>query len=172
MPYTVTLLPGGERVAVEPGRSVLEAAREQGFALEAPCGGRGVCGGCAVEVLEGPAELPVSAEDRRHLSPARLARGFRLACRLIPGSDLTVRVPPPGEVAPAKLEVLAAESLETRPDRAIRKVLVRPAVGTLENIRIPLEEALREALPPGTPPPVPLEAVAGSPPWPAGESRC
>jgi uncharacterized 2Fe-2S/4Fe-4S cluster protein (DUF4445 family) len=54
------------------------------------CGGKGVCGKCAVIVKN--AGLPDRVEQR-HFSADDLARGTRLACRLIIDRDLTLEVP-------------------------------------------------------------------------------
>ncbi|MFW5845231.1 MAG: ASKHA domain-containing protein, partial [Planctomycetota bacterium] len=62
-----------------------------GLAVAAPCGGRGTCGKCLVQVLDG--ELPAGEHDRRHLSQAQLADGWRLSCTARVHSDCTVAVP-------------------------------------------------------------------------------
>ena len=51
--------------------------------IDFPCGGKGICGGCAV-CLSDRAPLPTPA-DRRHLTPGQLRQGYRLACRLPEG---------------------------------------------------------------------------------------
>jgi uncharacterized 2Fe-2S/4Fe-4S cluster protein (DUF4445 family) len=50
---------------------------DHGF--EFPCGGTGICGGCAVRVLSG--SLPVTDADREILTADQLRQGFRLACQ-------------------------------------------------------------------------------------------
>ena len=54
--------------------------------VEFPCGGRGLCKGCKVKVLEG--SLPVTAQDQARLTPTELAAGSRLACCAVATSDL------------------------------------------------------------------------------------
>src|SRR6266702_2701239 len=46
----VTFLPDNRTISVAPGTTVLEAARQAGVLIEAPCNGAGVCGKCAVLV--------------------------------------------------------------------------------------------------------------------------
>jgi uncharacterized 2Fe-2S/4Fe-4S cluster protein (DUF4445 family) len=58
--------------------------------LEFPCGGVGRCRRCRVRVLEG--EVGVDPVEEAQLSPEELARGWRLACRIEPTSDLTLEV--------------------------------------------------------------------------------
>lgn len=51
--YTVTFMPDNKSIQVEEGTTLLAAQRQAGYAPEAPCGGKGKCGKCMVEVLEG-----------------------------------------------------------------------------------------------------------------------
>ena len=48
--YTVTFLPAGISVAVAPGSTLLQAQIAAGLHPDAPCGGKGTCGKCRVEV--------------------------------------------------------------------------------------------------------------------------
>ena len=50
MIHTLTVLPGGDTLAVQRGESLLEALRAAGLPVEAPCGGHGTCGKCLVRV--------------------------------------------------------------------------------------------------------------------------
>ncbi len=47
--------------------------------VEFPCGGTGICGGCAVRPLSG--DLPVSTEDKTAFRSDEIAAGWRLACQ-------------------------------------------------------------------------------------------
>ena len=85
------------RIELDPLGLVLEA--EAGSTLESllaeygvefPCGASGLCGGCRVQVLEGAAEPQES--DLEILTPAEIAAGYRLACRIRPQSPLKLRV--------------------------------------------------------------------------------
>ncbi len=55
------------------------------------CGGRGDCGRCVVQFLEGT-PLPTGLE-RARLTPEELREGYRLACVTRPKGDCTIRVP-------------------------------------------------------------------------------
>ncbi|MBS6195127.1 MAG: DUF4445 domain-containing protein [Clostridiales bacterium] len=70
--------------------TLLEALRSQMDGVQAPCGGRGFCGKCRVQVLEG--ELPVKPEDEKAFSEEELKEGWRLACQAVPEEDLTIRL--------------------------------------------------------------------------------
>ena len=48
--YTVTFLPEGASVRVDPGTTLLQAQIAAGLHPDAPCGGKGTCGKCRVEV--------------------------------------------------------------------------------------------------------------------------
>lgn len=75
----VTFEPDGAVAGVAPGTTVAEAARTAGVRTELPCGGGGICGGCAVHA-EGDLAPPTRDEERA-LGADRLERGIRLACR-------------------------------------------------------------------------------------------
>ena len=86
----VTYLPSGKAVRVPEGTTLFNAAHWAGLPIESTCGGRGTCGKCGVQVLEGEAEL--SLADYRHLSE-RLDEGWRLSCQCPVTGPMTVDVP-------------------------------------------------------------------------------
>lgn len=68
------------------------------------CGGRGDCGRCVIQFLEG-APLPTGLE-RARLTPEELRQGYRLACVAKPRRDCKVRIPSGGDIsAPIVTEV-------------------------------------------------------------------
>lgn len=74
-----------QSVEVPTGTGLGEAIARTGLPLEQPCAGRGTCGRCRV-LLEGgraPADRlsPLDEVERRLLSAAEQAAGYRLACR-------------------------------------------------------------------------------------------
>ncbi len=87
----VTFQPSGKRLSVSPGTSLQEACRQAGFALPAPCGGKGTCGKCRLRILAG--DIPADERQRACLSPALLAEGWRLACQSEIHQDLTLADP-------------------------------------------------------------------------------
>ena len=86
----VTYLPSGKTVRVPDGTTLFNAAHWAGLPIESTCGGRGTCGKCSVQVLEGEAEL--SLADYRHLA-GRLEDGWRLSCQCPITGPMTVEVP-------------------------------------------------------------------------------
>ncbi len=79
MEIKVTFQPEGREVYVLPGTLVIEAAAQAGLVLDSPCGGKGICGKCLVEVREGKIE-PTAAE-KKIIPGEDLKKGSRLACQ-------------------------------------------------------------------------------------------
>ena len=95
--------PGGRRIRVPLGYSVLEASRAAGIAHASVCGGRGRCSTCRVQVVAGEAGLAVAAvEEAAVLLRIGAGPSVRLACQLRPRGDVTVvpLLPAHGTVAP------------------------------------------------------------------------
>ncbi|MCK4763867.1 MAG: DUF4445 domain-containing protein [Candidatus Aminicenantes bacterium] len=86
----VSFKPAGKTIDAAPGTELLEAARKAGIEIEAPCGGKGSCGGCVVRILSGK----VDSENTGTLSPSAVSRGFVLACKTkILDEPVTVDIP-------------------------------------------------------------------------------
>ncbi len=90
-PVKVIFEPEGRSVLVLPGTPLIEAAGRAGIVLEAPCGGRGTCGKCKVEITQNAP--PPGEADRRHLGREELRRGMRLACQTRVQKEMCVHVP-------------------------------------------------------------------------------
>lgn len=97
----LTLEPLDRALSVAAGTQLQDVLFAQG--VEFPCGGRGRCKGCRVKVLAG--QLPVTNDDARLLSERDLADGWRLACRAMASSDLTL------ELAQWEATILADDSV-------------------------------------------------------------
>ncbi len=74
----------------EAGANLLDICRQQQIPVEAACNGRGICGKCRVQVIQG--NVPAAEEERRVFTAQEIADGYRLACRVRVMSDLTVRL--------------------------------------------------------------------------------
>lgn len=89
---TITFLPDNRAVVVEPGTTILAAARLAGVTIEAPCNGAGHCGKCAVRVA--PTDLAgLVIHSAHHLSCEQEESGVVLACHAELHGDLTVQLP-------------------------------------------------------------------------------
>jgi len=83
--------PGGRRVVVTPGMSVLDASKSAGIPHASLCGGRGRCSTCRSRIGPASARLPQpSPEEARVLKRVGAAPNVRLACQLHPTTDLTI----------------------------------------------------------------------------------
>lgn len=79
--------PHGVTVWVECGSTLLEAARKAAEPIDAPCAGRGVCGGCAVRITSGSVAPP---DEQELVGLRRAPSGVRLACRAVVQGPVTV----------------------------------------------------------------------------------
>ena len=118
----VTFTGFGVEVEAEPGERLLDVARRAGAPIPAPCNGRGICGRCAVRVVEGALAEP-EAEEVRILQ--RAGGDIRLACRARIGSgDVSV-----GQLGRPKVPVWPAS--ESRDDYGtVRRFRVAVDFGT------------------------------------------
>jgi len=106
--FRVLFQPDGRTVEVDAGRTVLDAARKAGIHLNAPCGGKGVCGNCKVQVTNAD-DLPVTDADREHFREGEREQGYRLACQLRVTRDLTVLIPEETRLSDQKILEMGTE---------------------------------------------------------------
>jgi ferredoxin len=67
---------------VPEGATLLDAARGAGLPIARACTGRGLCGRCDLEILEGHGALsPEAPDERETLERDRLAATRRLSCQ-------------------------------------------------------------------------------------------
>ena len=98
--HTLELSPADLKLEVASGTQLQDVLFAQG--VEFPCGGRGRCKGCRVKVLKGI--LPVGEEEKKLLTGAELAGGWRMACRHPVAGDLKL------ELAQWEMPILGDES--------------------------------------------------------------
>ncbi|MGE5613232.1 MAG: ASKHA domain-containing protein [Bacillota bacterium] len=79
---------GKRTMLAEKGTNLLELLVRSGIPMNTPCGGKGICGKCAVKV-EGFRE-EVTDSEKRLLGMDRIGKGFRLACQVTVSSRLDV----------------------------------------------------------------------------------
>jgi len=79
--YTVTIFLDGheKKVTCEPGSTLMDVFHHNNIYIEAPCGGKGICGKCKVRVLEGKVS-DITALESKYLSQKEKQDGYRLAC--------------------------------------------------------------------------------------------
>jgi uncharacterized 2Fe-2S/4Fe-4S cluster protein (DUF4445 family) len=152
---------GLELVEAVGGERVMDAlARLAGSRVEAPCGGKGLCGKCRVRLLSGSLSAP-DARESHLLTAAELGAGIRLACLAKVAGEAELELPERGQ---ASIVSAGPDALLTL-DPPLRLVAVSPREGSLENQsddESRLLEALALALPAGLAPRrVSLRALPG-----------
>ena len=75
------------------GATLLEACAAHGIYPPSACGGRGLCGRCAVQVVSGALSAPTPAEEKKIL-PEDRAKGMRLACQTRIQGDIEIQLSP------------------------------------------------------------------------------
>lgn len=78
---------------VPSGATLLEACAVHGIYPPSACGGRGLCGRCAVSIVAGALSAPTQAEEKK-ISAEDRAKGLRLACQARIQGDVEIRLSP------------------------------------------------------------------------------
>lgn len=89
---TIRFGPSERTVEASAGETLLDVLRREGLFVEAPCGGRGLCGGCRLRVS---GDLSPADEGERALLGSR-SEEIRLACRARLAGEATVTLGVPG----------------------------------------------------------------------------
>ncbi|MFC1666636.1 ASKHA domain-containing protein [Candidatus Omnitrophota bacterium] len=101
--FTITFLPEKKTILVDRGTDLLTAAIKAGIHIYNSCGGEGVCGRCKVIVKKGR----YATEYSGRISEKERKKGYVLACRTTPGSNMAILVPPESRLG--DIEVLTDE---------------------------------------------------------------
>jgi uncharacterized 2Fe-2S/4Fe-4S cluster protein (DUF4445 family) len=136
----VVYKPFDKTTRVPPGTTLFSAAHWIGLPIDSTCGGRGTCGKCKVQVLEGGAQITTA--DRKQLRADELEAGWRLSCQAKVYDDTTVTVPELLRVP--KAATMGVNRLVLL-DPNVRKVYVELTEPDLEDQRSDVER-LRDAL--------------------------
>lgn len=126
---------GGEHPECKNGKTVLQSLVDRGVFVEANCSGRGSCGKCKIQVLDGAVvdkegQLAESGDD-----------GAYLACQIYPRGDITIAVKKRGTSQKAQdIEIFAGDG----PPLA-RKIVIAPVYPTV-NQHYSLQEMIQQAL--------------------------
>ena len=72
--------------------TLLEATRQVGLPIASACGENGACARCGLQIIEGAGSLAEETDRERLIKERnRIDPELRLACRVRPRGDLTVR---------------------------------------------------------------------------------
>ncbi|OPY71868.1 MAG: Ferredoxin--NAD(P)(+) reductase (naphthalene dioxygenase/salicylate 5-hydroxylase ferredoxin-specific) [Syntrophorhabdus sp. PtaU1.Bin058] len=129
-------------VQFEKGAGLLETIVQSGIPIEGSCGGRGRCGKCTVELINGE----VHAKDGRRIHPLK-GQGSRYhACQVYCDKDLEVHVP---DLMTASGKILKkGVELYKEPEPMLRRHTVKIGKPTLGDPKS-YQELLLKALEPG-----------------------
>ncbi len=135
--FPVDFEPVGLRIEVEENKSILDAARtiliSETNTLNAPCGGKGLCGRCKIRIISGSVSLPSRAETGT-LSPDELHTGFRLACQAEILGPVRIQIPAESLSGRQNLQVEGVD-IETSVAPAIRRYSVNVTRSTISHPR-------------------------------------
>ena len=81
---------GKDTISVEQGGSLLNTLSAQGIYLSSACGGKGSCGQCKCQVVEGGGEILDS--EKGHFTRKQIKDNWRLACQCKVKGDLGIKV--------------------------------------------------------------------------------
>jgi uncharacterized 2Fe-2S/4Fe-4S cluster protein (DUF4445 family) len=131
--FLIEFQPLGLRDQCPEGESLLECAHRSGIDLVSLCGGKGTCGKCKIQIVDGDVSEPLQKEQAQ-LSTMEISQGYRLACQTYAASNLVLNVPAESLSAPQRLQV---EGVETPVSLApvIRTYDVSAPVPSLADIR-------------------------------------
>ena len=144
----VCFKPSDVSVEAEAGANLLDVAVAAGVEIEAPCGGQGRCGRCAVHVVDGEIDRRSGAK----LTSAQEDEGQALACQAFVLSDVTVEIPQHKVVTRKPRDEVSAEpsclpfGCDWRGSPAIRLLDVKIDPPSLEDNTSDLDRVRRELL--------------------------
>lgn len=108
MEFEVVFLPEGKRCRVPEKITLMSAALKGEVDLAAICGGKGYCGKCLVEVIDGKVS-PLTDHEKKRVPKEKMDRNFRLACQTYVEGDVTIRVPDQSRVGKQRLVIMGKE---------------------------------------------------------------
>ena len=82
---------GDNKLSVEQGSSILSTLAANGIYLSSACGGKGSCGQCKCQVVEGGGEILDS--EKGHFTRKQIKEHYRLGCQCKVKGDLSIKVP-------------------------------------------------------------------------------
>jgi ferredoxin len=89
----VTFTPGGRKIEVRAGETILHAASRARVVISQRCGGKGACTMCKVQVTSDSVVSPPKDIEKRMIGEENLASGFRLACQVRIQGETQVKLP-------------------------------------------------------------------------------
>jgi ferredoxin, 2Fe-2S len=90
----IRILGSGEEIEAKAAMSLLNSLLVAGKGIRHDCGGKALCGTCAVRVAEGMRGLsPIAPLEAGRLAAAGRGEGWRLACQARVARDVCIEIP-------------------------------------------------------------------------------
>ncbi|MHA1834414.1 MAG: ASKHA domain-containing protein, partial [Candidatus Baldrarchaeia archaeon] len=104
MPRKVQIVfePDGLKSNVNPGVTILEAAKICGIKIRSECGGHGFCGKCKVIAKTPEGLTSLSEREKELLSDQEIKKGYRLACQAYIKGNTVIYVPEESRITKRK----------------------------------------------------------------------
>ena len=123
--HTITFLPDRNKVEVEEGITLLEAAEQAGVYINSLCGGQGLCGECRLQVLSGNTKADNYSVG--FFSVDEIMNGYVIACQTRVEDDLEVLIPTKSRLEMEKIITEGVPLTYGEPGKiALHKVLNDP----------------------------------------------
>ncbi len=119
MKYNVSFQPTGQSTTISSDQSILECARQLDLDLINTCGGLGTCGQCKVQILAGTVS-EIRPKELETLSKKEITKGYRLACQVMPQSDIKVYLLKESMTTPLRTQVEGME-IPVTPDTNVKR---------------------------------------------------
>ncbi|MBE2244971.1 MAG: DUF4445 domain-containing protein [Burkholderiaceae bacterium] len=119
----------GRSIRSKPDDDVFQSARRHGVRIVGACGGRGTCGSCIVQVVDGVVEHNESESDTGSHDDRTATKRWIRACQARPRSDLVIEIAPRSLAPVARAEPDTGaddERLDVDPAVTSRDVVVHP----------------------------------------------
>mgnify|MGYP002859685773 FL=1 len=87
----ISINDGKKEIEIESGKSLLNSLHEGGVMLSSACGGKGSCGQCKIQVLEGGGDILPT--ETVHFSRKEQQAHWRLGCQVKVKDNMKVQVP-------------------------------------------------------------------------------
>lgn len=102
-------------IELQENETLFSALQKVGAKVFAPCGGKGICGKCAIRLVAG--NLAITAEDKKIFSEEQLASGYRLSCTAIPTENIVIEIENADhDLAQASASVYGLGRIKTKPE--------------------------------------------------------
>ncbi|MBO3767838.1 MAG: DUF4445 domain-containing protein, partial [Candidatus Brockarchaeota archaeon] len=138
--YALRILPNGTSVIVKPEETILEALLRSGISVASVCGGKGICGKCAIRIVSGSLSEPTLQEKRWQKA---LGLDIRLACQANLLSDAVIELSETIETKNIKILTLGKKvQINLSPSTTRKSILLSKP--SLEDQKADLERVLAE----------------------------